>query len=109
MNFGTSSTHFKPFQTKYPVSVKGDSTDTCTHAQICTGYAQLQCHLVVLFEGADHEVDGERLVLLHVSKTERAISPFATAFNAEGLSLKLSGLQRQESTVSLPKAATSTP
>ena len=63
----------------------------------------------MLFEGADHEVDGERLVLLHVSKTEGAISRAATAFDSEGLPRKLVGLQRQESTVSLPKAATSTP
>ena len=41
------------------ISVNGDSTNTCTYAQICTGCAQLQCHLVVLFEGADHEVDRE--------------------------------------------------
>ena len=76
---------------------------------ICTGYAQLQCHLVVLFEGADHEVDREIIVLLHLWKAEGAAISRATAFDSEGLPCKLVGLQRQESTVSLPRAATSTP
>ena len=63
----------------------------------------------MLFEGADHEVDREILVLLHLSKVEGAIGRAATAYDFEGRPRKLSGLQRQESTVSLPKAATSTP
>ena len=91
------------------MSVKGDSTDNCTHAQICTGYAQLQCHLVVFVKRTDHEVDREILVLLHLSKAEGAAISRATAFDSEWLPLELSGLQRQESTVSLPRAATSTP
>ena len=63
----------------------------------------------MLFERTDHKVDREILVLLHLSKAEGAAISRATAFDSEWLPLKLSGLQRQESTVSLPKAATSTP
>ena len=91
------------------ISVNGDSTNNCTHAQICTGYAQLQCHLVVLFEGSDHGIDREILVLLHVSKSEGAIGRLATAFNAEEPARIFFRLQREEAMVSLPKAATSTP
>ena len=61
----------------------------------------------MLFEGADN--DREILLRLHLCEGEGAISRAATAYDSEELPRKLVGLQRQESTVSLPKAATSTP